>query len=66
MPTVYVAQKLAKESGWKRGYNTMIRLTFRLFAEENFLGNYRGNIQVSSHVLPYDLSFLSQTMNRTQ
>lgn len=44
----------------------MIRPTFHLFAEENFLGNYRGNIQVSSHVLPYDLSFLSRTMNRKQ
>lgn len=28
--------------------------SFCLFAEESFLSNYRGNIQFSSHVLPYD------------
>lgn len=36
------------------GKEEMIRPTFYLFAEENLFGNYRGNIQVSSHVLPYD------------
>lgn len=51
---MYVAEKLAKHSGWKRGYNTMIRSTFCLFAEENFLSNYRCNIGVSSHALPHD------------
>lgn len=51
---MYVAQKLAKHCGWKRGCNTMIRPTFCLFAEKNVLSNYRVNIQVSSHVLPYD------------
>lgn len=42
--------KLAKQ--WLE--KEMIRPTFYLFAEEHLLCNYRGNIQVSSHVLPYD------------
>lgn len=36
--------------------NMDIRNTFRLFSEENFLHNYRGNIQVPFHISPHDFS----------
>lgn len=54
VPTVYVAQEPAKRSGRKRGRDTMIRVTFCVFPEENFLVI----TAVSSHVLPYDFTMI--------